>query len=335
MGYAAEKQKVNTLRKRIVCIVALVVFVILLTLCIISAFVPTATWKYYFRKPKISNRADGDLRVHFIDVGQGDCTLVELPDGKIMLVDGGDGSGKTENAIMRYLNALKIDTIDYLVVTHADVDHCGALDTVLKHKEVVKVFLPTSAAEVNAEYAKFYKQLNKTGCAVQYSSRKIDLGITESKTPYALRFLCPYSQDVSGEISDINDHNAQSAVLWLDYHGASVLLTGDAPHEVEEKLMRDEELGVLSALGVQLSDTEILKVAHHGSDSATSEEFLYTLQVKTAVISCGEDNQYGHPSVAVNNALTSVGADVYRTDMQGSIIATLHADGTYEMQALE
>ena len=335
MGYAAEKQKVNTLRKKVVCVVALIVFVILLTLCIISAFVPTATWKYYFRRPKIDKRADGDLRVHFIDVGQGDCTLLELPDGKIMLIDGGDGSGKTENAVMRYLNALKIDTIDYLVSTHADADHCGPLDTVLKYKEVVKVFLPKTAAEVNPEYARFYKQLNKTGCAVQYSSRKIDLGVSESKTPYTLRFLHPYSQDISGEASDINDNNAESAVLWLDYHGTSILFTGDAPHEVEEKLMRDEELGVLSALGVQLIDTEILKVAHHGSDSATSEEFLNALQVKTAVISCGEDNEYGHPSIAVNHALSTVGADVYRTDTQGNVIATLHADGSYEMQTLE
>lgn len=335
MGYKAEKEQRELIRKRAICIIALIVFVILLTLCIISAFAPTATWKYYFRLPNVSKREGTDLRIHYVDVGQGDCTVIELPDGKVMLIDGGDGSGETDRAVMRYLNALDIDVIDYLVVTHADSDHCGALDTVLKYKEVQKAFLPPTAASVNAEYARFYKQLNKEGCAIEYTSRAVNLSVAESATPYTLQCLYPYANDISGELSDKEDNNALSSVFWLDYYGTSALFCGDAPKSVETLLLRDAQLGVLNKQGVALSSTEILKVAHHGSSSSTGEDFLSYLHAKTAVISCGEDNPYNHPSPNCLHALSTLGIQTYRTDAQGSIIATLRADGTYEMQILD
>lgn len=332
MGYKAEKEQRELIRKRAICIIALVVFVILLTLCIISAFVPTATWKYYFRLPDISKCEETDLRIHYVDVGQGDCTIIELPDGKVMLIDGGDGSGETDRAVMRYLNALDIEVIDYLVVTHADSDHCGALDTVVRYKQVKKAFLPPTAASVSAEYARFYKQLNKEGCAIEYTSRAVNLTVTESATPYTLQCLYPYSQDILGEFFDKEDDNALSSVFWLDYHGTSALFCGDAPKSVETLLLRDAALGLFDGQGVQLSSTEILKVAHHGSGSSTSDEFLSYLHVKTAVISCGEDNPYNHPSPNCLHALSTFGVQTYRTDVQGHVVATLHADGTYEMQ---
>ena len=333
MSYAKEKEKIEKIRKKVIFIVAGVLFLVLLSFCILSAFYPLATWKYHFRLPDIAARADGELRLHFIDVGQGDCIVVELPDGKTMIVDGGNGTEEADKAVMRYLNALDIDRIDYMMVTHADTDHCGGLATVLKYKEIGHAYLPPVLSTANAAYAKFYKQLNQEGCGVQYTSRAVTLSVTESKTPYTLQMLYPYAVDVD-KLSNVADDNLTSGVFWLDYHGVSALFTGDAPCSTEEMLMRDDKLGVFKKNGVDLTSTEILKVAHHGSANSTSETFLRYLGVKTAVISCGVNNPYDHPTTQVKNALALVGAASYRTDTQGSIVVTIDKNGAYSVQTL-
>ena len=333
MSYAKEKARIEKIRKRVTFIIATVLFLVLLGLCILSAFYPLATWKYHFYLPDVQKRNDKELRLHFIDVGQGDCVLIELPDNKVMLVDGGNGSAQSDKAIMRYLNALDIDEIDYMLVTHPDADHCGGLDTVLKYTQVNAVYLPPVSSTANAAYAKFYKQLNQEGCGVQYTSSAVSLSVKESKTPYTLQMLYPYMVDAEN-LPTVNDSNALSGIFWLDYQGVSALFTGDAPKEIEELLMRDDNLGLFDKDGIALKSTEILKVAHHGSANSTSEQFLRHLGVETAVISCGVDNEYDHPSTQVKNALGAVGAATYRTDTQGSVVVTVKADGTYAVQTL-
>ena len=140
MGYRAEKEKTERKKKLLKRVLLGILLLCIAGLSIFSAIVPPVTWKYYVNLPKIARRADGELRIHFIDVGQGDCTLVELPDGKTMLIDGGNSKKSTEKKVLRHLNALKINTIDYLIVTHADVDHCGGLNEVVKYKKVVNAY---------------------------------------------------------------------------------------------------------------------------------------------------------------------------------------------------
>ena len=125
MGYRAEKMRVEKKLKLLKRILLGILLLIILALCIFSVIVPPASWKYYVGLPQVTSAQEGELRVHFLDVGQGDCTLVELPDGKVMLIDGGDGSGASNKNLLRHLNALKIEVIDYLIVTHTDADHCG------------------------------------------------------------------------------------------------------------------------------------------------------------------------------------------------------------------
>ncbi len=328
MSYFTEKLKVESKIKKLKIILAIVISVLLLGACIFSAFVPPFTWKYYLSKPKIANRIDGEMRLHFLDVGQGDATLIELPDGKIMLIDGGDGEASTEKHIMRYLNALKIKTIDYLLVTHADSDHCGALDVVLECKEVRNVFLPNTKETVNEEYAQLSAALLKEECTVTFSSRKVILD-GEGAYPYTLAFLYPYSLDVEEGSAQQEENNDSSAVVWLDYQGVSALFMGDAPMEIETLLMRDDGLGVFEPRGVDLSSTEILKVAHHGSKYSTSTEFLQYLNVETAIISCGEGNPYGHPTAEVLERLKGVNANIYRTDKDKDVVITVSKDGKY------
>lgn len=330
MGYRAEKLKVETKVRKVKWILLSILTVIILAACIFSAIVPPSTWQYYFSTPDIEERADGELRMHFLDVGQGDCSLIEFPNGEVMMIDGGNGSEETSKKILRYLNALDIDFIDYLVVTHADSDHCGSLDTVLEYKEVGIAYLPpVIATYTNNEYSSFFATLTEQGCKTMFSSRQIILS-DEGAYPFTMAFLYPYSLDVTEEAiqkGKSEDNNAMSSVIWLDYNGASALFMGDAPKETEAKLMVDDSLGAFDSRKVDLSSTEILKVAHHGSDSSSSLEFLQYLNVKAAVISCGENNLYGHPTQNVLDNLAAVGAGVYRTDKLGNVMITVDKYG--------
>ena len=327
MGYQAEKGKVDK-RIKIIKICALFFAVVILGgLCIFSFWCPAETWKYGFALPETGTREVHEMRVHFLDVGQGDCEIVELPDGKILLIDGGGDEG-CETEIMRYLNALRIDTIDYLVLTHADADHCNGLLPVVEYKKVKRVFLPLADASKNEAYAALYAEIIKKGCSWEYAARSINLSV-EGEISYTLRFLYPYTLQTETGVSD----NEASAVIWLDYLGASVLFAGDAPISTEEKLIRDDKLGILPKR-VALRDTELLKVAHHGSSNSTSEAFLRYLGVKQAVISCGKNNPYAFPTKQVLSALSAQGVEVYRTDESGHLVWTVLPTGDYVFEAL-
>ncbi len=323
MGYAAEKKREEKRKHKAKKIVFFVVAIAVAVLCVVACIFQPSTWKYYVALPNTGERAEGELRIHFVDVGQGDSTIVELPDGKILLIDGGDGRESTETALLRYLNALHVETIDYLLVTHADTDHCGSLDKVLEYKGVKQAFLPFVKETANEEYASFYAALVKTGCQTTYSSRSVDLSNTQGAYPYTLSFLYPYTVDVSGNLDEHTqaDDNASSAIVWLDYNGVSALFTGDAPSSVEEKLVWDDKMGLLPA--ANFTETEIVKVAHHGSEDSTSSAFLQYIGAQTAVISCGVDNAYGHPTERVLQSLEENGVKTYRTDLDGSIIITV------------
>jgi len=341
MGYRAEKLKVEKRLKIVKRVVLGILLLCIAGLCIFAAFVPPDSWKYYVDKPDVPERKAGELRVHFIDVGQGDATLIELPDGRNFLIDGGDGSEEATKSLLRYLNALDIEQIDYLLVTHADKDHCGGLDKVLEYFDVFVAYLPPSLPEANTEYAEFYAALSDTDCRWQYTSRKIsNITSQDARYPYTLCFLYPYEEDVEyitglkNELSQ-EDENLYCGIVWLDYQGSSVLFTGDAPASVEERLRKVDEKGYWQARGVCLDSTEIIKVSHHGSADATSEEFLKYLHVQTAIISCGKGNEYGHPAPTLLSKLTSVGINYYRTDVDGHTMATLYKNGKYQMQNIK
>lgn len=335
MGYRAKKLKVEGDIKILKRVLLGVLLFMLVGLAVFSAFVPPNTWKYRVGLPSVGKRDAGELRIHFLDVGQGDCSIIELPDGKVMMIDGGDGRASTEKTVLRYLNALKINVIDYLIVTHADADHCGSLDKVLKYKKVLKAYLPLSSPENDSEYAQFYAALLRKEISYVYTSRKEFVVCQETETyPYQISFLYPYSGDKEEIIDNeglilSEKENYYSAVIWLDYFGSSALFTGDAPQAVEEALIRDAEFGMFDDRGVDLKSTEILKVAHHGSEDATSADFLDYLNVKTAVISCGAKNAYNHPTTAVLNRLHERNVDTYRTDFKGYVTVTMKTSGEY------
>ena len=332
MGYNKEKIKVENKMKRIKTVALWIVVFIVVGLSVFAQFYPAQEWKYYVDLPKLESREKGTLRLHFLDVGKGDCSLIEFPDGKTMLVDGGDGSERTATTILRYLNALKIKKIDYLLLTHADSDHCGSLDTLVKQKEIGLAYIPKVQEDVNTQYAEFYAAMVEKGYPMKYTEKSAKIPVLDERYPFTFAFLYPYTSDIENTDKLKESDNEFSAVFWLDYFGSSALFMGDAPFSTENKILEAELLGLNTH--VELSDTEILKVAHHGSRDSTSEALLEYLNAETAMISCGKDNLYGHPSDEVCMRLLDFGVKDYRTYRDGHIIVTMRMDGTYSVSTL-
>ncbi len=331
MGYKRLKEDADA-NKFLFRVIALsVVLFLLLTFTIFSLIVPPESWKYHFGKPDVPKRNKGELRIHYLDVGEGDCTIIELPDGKVMLIDGGDGTNDTKKSVMRYLNKLKVNEIDYLVITHADRDHLGALQEVLTYKKVLNAYLPHANASKNVEYAEIYAAILEEKCSMVFSSRKEDLSKKDADAPYTLAFLYPYSSAALGYEEE--DSNDTSAVIWLDYMGTSALFLGDVSSKIENKLVTNHRLGLTPK--ADLSSTEILKVAHHGSAESTSKELLDYINVETAILSYGKENLYQHPSSEVMERLAVANANVYQTAINGHIMVTVKPNGTYAVQAIE
>ena len=340
MSYRESREKVKGKIKRLKRIgITILVFVLIAGL-IFSWFYPPWVWKYYVRMPDISKRGRGELRLHFLDVGQGDCTILEFPDGKTMLIDGGDGTEAHTSAILRYVNALGIARLDFVLLTHPDSDHCGGLSRILKTKKIGLVYRPDIGDfTLNGEYAEFYAALKEEEISSEFSRRYLQIVSDSADYPYSLTFLSPYRSGTKGSPYDeinagatsdelIND---SSAVVWLDYFGTSALLCGDATTNVEEILMRDDGVDVFADYRVALRSTEILKVGHHGSRYSTSEKFVEYLGVRDAVISCGRNNVYGHPSESVCDVLAASGAEISRTDQHGNVMITVSVGGEYRV----
>ncbi len=323
MGYKQEKEKVEKKQNKVKWILLGVVGVLVVITVIFSCFVSPESWKYHFSKPKVAKRRNGELRIHFLDVGQGDSTLIELPDGKVALIDGGDGSGMANKQILRYLNALNIDVIDHLIVTHTDGDHSGGVAEIFKHKKVLNAYMPLSFDVNNVQYSRAYTAAVDEKCNLLSPSRSIRLD--RDNAEYTFCFLYPYAQ--AWEEEDI-DENENSAVVWLDYKETSALFCADIGEEAESNLIRDDKLGFFEERGVDLTQTEILKVSHHGSGTSTTQAFLEYIQPQKGIISCGKDNPYGHPAQTLLASMQNAGTTVYRTDKSGHILLTVSAEGT-------
>ncbi len=237
-----------------------------------------------------------NFAVNYIDVGQADAALV-LCDGKSMLIDG--GNAEDSDLIYTYLQNQNITYLDYVVCTHAHEDHVGGLSAPMATLKVGAVYAPQTGADTKV-YQNFVTKAEEQGLTIQHPEPGSSLKLGSSR----IDFFGPIHENA-------DDLNNTSVVLKITYGDTAFLFTGDAEREAEQDILD---------AGYDLS-ADVLKVGHHGSDSSTSYPFLREVMPQYAVISVGKDNTYGHPTEEVLSRLRDADVTVYRTDLQGDIIA--------------
>ena len=242
-----------------------------------------------------------EMQVHFMDVGQGDATLI-LFGGEAMLIDAGDDSKGT--AVQNYLQKQGVTRLKYLVLTHTDADHIGGSDVIISKFPVDNVFIGDFPKE-----NKVYGELMDTLEAQGFPWSTPQVGNTYTLGSARFTILAPNKE--------YDDPNNCSIALIVENGEDSFLFTGDAEEEAEADIL---------ANGLSV-DCDVFKAGHHGSKTSNSTVFLETASPKMAVISCGEDNSYGHPHAGPLNTFRSMGVKLYRTDEQGSIVATSTGQG--------
>ncbi|MFT7506986.1 MAG: competence protein ComEC [Acidimicrobiales bacterium] len=246
-----------------------------------------------------------NLKVHFLDVGQGDAIFIQTPDGVEVLIDGGSNS-----SVLRALSqrmSFFDRNIDMVIGTHPDTDHIGGLIDVLERYEVDTVL--TTENEGNSGTAAVYRTaIDEEGAEIIFARSGQMFTLGDSVT---LQVLFPVN-DASNMES-----NTSSIVLQLIYGDTAVLLTGDSPKNIEEYLVE--------SIGSSLQ-SDVLKVGHHGSRTSTSELFLTTVDPQLAIVSAEKDSRYGHPHVEVTDMLFNHGVETYSTAEEGTV--TLESDGT-------
>lgn len=240
------------------------------------------------------------LKVHYIDVGQGDSIFIELPDKRSVLIDAGESD--TSNTIISTIKAAKEDTLDYVVATHPHSDHIGGMNAVLKSFQVKSVYMP-KVSHTTKTYETLLTTIQNMGLKVNTAKAGVTILSADNVT---INVLAP----VKDKYADLNDW---SAVIKLTYGSTSFLFAGDATEVSEQEITGNLK-------------TDVLKVGHHGSRYSTTDSFLSKASPKYAVISVGKDNSYGHPMAETLNKLKKANISVYRTDLSGTI--TFTSDGS-------
>ncbi len=261
--------------------------------------------------PVTSMAAEPDtMEVHFINVGQGDATLIKCGE-QSMLIDTADDSKGT--AIQNYLNKQNVKTLDYLILTHPDADHIGGAPVVITKFEIKKVFMSNFEKD-NKTYQKLIQALDNK--RLKYETPEVGSQYTLGTA--VITILAPNKK--------YDNPNDASIALIVQNGNNKFLFTGDAGEDAENDILSN--YFDISA--------DVYQVGHHGSKSSSSRDFIKAVNPTYAVISCAENNSYGHPHAETLNTLRVYGIKVYRTDEEGTIVAT--SDGkniTFNVPASE
>lgn len=243
---------------------------------------------------------NGKLAVNFFDVGQGDAILIKTPEQQKILIDGGPSNVVAQKLgeVLPFYDR----KIDLIILTHPHADHLDGLIEVLKRYEVKKI-LSTGVTHTTPDYLAWLEEIKNQNVPMEIAmaGQIIDFG-----GGVKMEILYPAEDLVGKSVENLND---TSIVAKLIFGQTSFLFTGDAETEVEEKLISG---------GADLK-ANVLKVGHHGSKNATSDNFLEKVQASFAVISSGADNRFGHPNAMTIKRLENIGAEIFRTDEEGNV----------------
>lgn len=257
------------------------------------------------------------LRIFFIDVGQGDSTLIITPDKKTVLIDGGgsDSFDVGEKVLLPYLLDRRILKIDYVLISHFDTDHCGGILTIME-KVKVKNIIISEQAEHSENYERFKKLMihKKIRLIEVKKGDKIKIGRYSE-----FKILFPTSRLLSE-----NPLNNNSIVAQFNYNNFKMLFTGDIEKLAEQQILKAEKAEIRA---------DILKVAHHGSKTSSIPEFIKAVKPKIALIGVGKNNTFGHPNKQTIKNLENIKCRIYRTDIQGEIIIKIDQKGRMNVKS--
>lgn len=307
------------------------------------------------------NVSRAQVELHFVDVGQGDACVIELPDGKTMLID--SGSSDKDDRLINYIDenikdesGKTIEYFDYAILTHSDEDHCGEMKDVLTRFPAHTFYRPNQEAtregftdpgkdDLYGDYSgkdtlayKNAVEAGYLGAQTAYATNALDdrqnLIVPEGKEKgdegwYSITFYSPLKEKYK-------DYNDYSPIIVLEYENNRVALSGDAEKAAEADFVAKakEGEGRYSVFDGNFS-VQAIKLGHHGSSTSSSEEYLEVMTTEKSrphvqvVISCGEGNSYGHPHGAVLTRLASMGfkeENILRTDKIGNIVLSIRYD---------
>lgn len=248
-----------------------------------------------FPKTIVNSEEQSVMNVHFIDVGQGDSILIQTPTKKTILIDG--GSPKAGKEVVSYLEKSHIKKVDVLIATHPDIDHIGGLSDVMKSIKIGEI-IDSGKFYTTKTYLKYRNQIKQAKIPITIAKKDQNINIDPSLN---IKVLNTYEHR--------KNNNQSSIVLKITYGEISFLFMADVEKEQEKELQEEYNL-----------KADIVKVAHHGSQTSSSLEFLQEVNPKIALITYGKQNKYGHPVQRVIQNLNKINATIYSTAVFGDII---------------
>ncbi|MDD2955205.1 MAG: ComEC/Rec2 family competence protein [Oscillospiraceae bacterium] len=304
---AARRKKLS--QKKLIGIIAFVVLCLVVSVGELTGAEWIPSWSELFGAAELTDtppKTDGDAVVmRVLDVGQGESVLIQTKEKNVLI----DAAEKGEApGIISYLEECGVKKLDLVIATHPHADHIGGMAGVLEAipaDEVIMPKLPRSMTPTTSAYTKMLAAIEDGGCKATYAQPGMQYDLGSGAVLI-----------VEGPVDSYDDLNSWSVVSRVVYGSTAFLVTGDAEKDAEEDLV---------ASGADLS-ADVLVLGHHGSSTSSCQSFLNAVKPRYAAITCGLDNDYGHPHAETVERLDKMGIEYYRTDLQGAI--TFQSDGT-------
>lgn len=270
--------------------------VVLIAVVFIAISTLISDYQSYKSVKALIDMTDGLFTVHYIDVGQGDATLIKSPKGEYMLID--SGTGDSINYLLKYLSDCDVSSLEYFIITHPHEDHYGGANDIIES-------IPIENFVILGEFADTYPYNNF--CKMLDNNTKIHFAKRDDKFTFD---DCAYFSIISPEWADFEDYNESSLAFNIKFGATSFLFTGDAESSSErEMLFRGYDVSA-----------NVYKAAHHGSSTSNTKAFVEAVNPEYAVFSCAKDNSYGHPHKEVKELFESLGIKMFSTADIGDIV---------------
>lgn len=294
------KEIKTKLKENIKPIISVLSVIIILT---VSALITPEQWNVIFDKLGFSNSISSNypMNVHFIDVGQGDCTVIKTDNSKTVLIDSGEDVYSEK--VISYLERLNVSKIDFCIITHPHADHVGAMSEILNRFGAETFIMPSIDNDIAPKeeyYSDLLSTVNKTCDNV--------LSIKD----FSSFSIGDISLEIFPPLSKSKELNNMSLVIKASYKDASFVITGDCTTK--------EENQIIESFGEEKLKCNVLKVGHHGSEYATGENWLNALKPDICVISVGKNNNFGHPSEKLIKTLEERNIQFFRTDINSTLV---------------